>query len=163
MLFKQKSSYRFKVLQTVGWHRECNSLRLRNKDNRRVNRFSYPPLKQTGLRSLVTLAAFWFGLLAPVAHGGEVARSTADGLMFAHAASMPPPEPQALGIDATAVDSRELSKQHGKGNVRPGATGTQNTAVILWDERGSQGGQTTRVSMTGTGNVQSSTVSLSLR
>lgn len=112
--------------------------------------------------SAVTVVA-WLCLLASPAHAGGVARSAADALMLAHATSVPRLEPGALGIDAAAVDSRELSKQHGKGATRPGATGTHNVAVILWDERGSQGGQTTRVSMTGTGNVQSSTVSLSLR
>lgn len=133
-------------------------------DDRTVIKLTHPPRRRAArLWFPAVTAALGLCLMATTAHADKAARSAADALFLAHATSVPRLEPGALGVDAEALDSGELSKQHGKGTTRPGAAGTHNVAVILWDERGSQGGQTTRVSMTGAGNIQSSTVSLSLR
>lgn len=106
------------------------------------------------------MAFLW---LAPIGvHAGGRAAATAEALMAAHAAAVPP-EFDTIGVSAPTVDRHELSRQHGKSATGPAVKGTGGVAVILWDERGSQGGQTTHVSMTGSGNVQSTTVSVSLR
>ena len=114
-----------------------------------------------GLSVALIMVCLW---LAPIsAHAGGRAAVTAEALMAAHAACVAHPEFDAIGVSAPTVDRHELSKQHGKGSTGPAAKGTSGVAVILWDERGSSGGQTTRVSVTGSGNVQSTTVSVSLR
>lgn len=111
---------------------------------------------------VIVLASLWLAPISAHAGGGPTA-TIAEAMMVAHAASVVHPESDAIGVSAPTVDRHELSKQHGKGSTGPAAKGTNSVAVILWDERGSSGGQTNRVSVTGSGNVQSTTVSVSLR
>jgi hypothetical protein len=115
--------------------------------------------------ALLALILAVAGQLPSVAMAGDAtpAREQADAWLLAQAVTLAIPEADATGIHARAIGREELSRQHGKGATQPAANGTRGVAVILWDERGATGGQTTRVSMTGTGNVQNTSLTLSVR
>jgi len=123
------------------------------------------PLQLIQRKSLalpVVLMSLWLLPTMALASGQFVVTTTA--MMSVPVSTMARPDAGVeSGIDAPAIDSQELARQHGRGATSKTAKGTNSLAVILWDERGGKGGQTTRVSLTGTGNVQSSTVRVNRR